>query len=190
MSTKFKVLIATAVLGLVGGLSTVGVPSAHALTGTEYCDHNVYCANAWSGGPLVKSYQYSSTSNNFWNIQVNTNYCNQGYTTSTCPWSNTPPDMQIIQFRFQGGGTYDGDCIGDYQNDPYDAKSGLVGCSGWGANFIYDNVPCGGQNYDAFYNIHWSGSWSTARGFSFPDGNGNQAYNNAVALCLDANFPP
>jgi hypothetical protein len=52
-------------------------------------------------------------SNNNFTVQ-GVDRCNNGdYTTSGCPISGNPPGLFIYQIKYAGGGTYNGDCVGD-----------------------------------------------------------------------------
>ena len=116
---------------------------------TEYCDGITggYCFNAWGGGPFVKA--YTPGVQNDW-FQVNS----------------------------LGGGLYDiedmntGTYIGDYNNNQYDARAGLVSYGGWGYRF--QELGCEGITGGfTFQNLHWTNGRLTAG-----DSDGSQFYLN------------
>lgn len=120
--------------------------------------------DAWNGGPLIKDYRSQGANNDF----------------TLFSWSDLSAG-----FRLSNGNpndAYDGECIGDNNNDQNDAKAGLWDCSlgaPWGARFTLSNCTYDGLAGYYVYDIHWGGylSWGT--------GNGSQAFlNNQTPTCL------
>lgn len=150
LKSRIAAIGVTAAL-LTGGVAVASAVPAHASGMTEYCDSIVggYCWNAWAGGPLVKA--YTPGTQNDW-FQVNS----------------------------LGGGYYDiedmntGTYIGDNNNDPNDAKAGLVGYGGWGWKFSLAGCEgiTGAYIYD---NFHWGGH------ISINDTDGSQAFLNVTS---------
>jgi hypothetical protein len=131
--------------GLVLGTSQ---SPAHASGRTEICDSIIggYCLNAWNGGPLVKAYTSGVQSDYF---QVN------------------PLGGGLYDIEDMNTGTY----VGDYNNNQYDAKAGLVGYGGWGYRF--QELGCEGITGGVtFVNVHWGGRLSAS------DSDGAQFYLN------------
>jgi hypothetical protein len=156
-----KRLISVAVAALLAlGLGLTASP-AHAQYAPYYYSYGGAYINAWNGGPLIKVYD-GVTNNDGWQPIINT------YDGD-------------YQFVFEGGGKYQGWCIGDYGNSPSNASAGLVGgCGtngpGWGS--LFHEMDCG-DNYVAFYNIHWGGYLDPSG-----TGNGDQFYlNNSFEDC-------
>lgn len=166
------------VLAVVAPLAFVASPALAAGSGNQWCISNgtytylITCANAWSGGPAVDSYDASSLNNDFTLIEA----------PGTSNWALEDTD----------GGAYSGYCLGDYGNSSSDARAGLVACpnvntgstGGWGSNFhLYSCEGSNGYSGYYFYNNHWgeylspSGSWD----------NGDAMYLNTVdygGLCF------
>jgi hypothetical protein len=164
----------------------------------NFCGTTGYCLNDWNGGADIKSYAYGTggVTNNKFSIFEDTNECNGGVTTSSCPWKGTPAGLFIIVYMVENGGTYNGWCIGDYGDSSTNASSGVVGCpsgsntGGWGSNFIATTPTLSGcpTDYSSVISLHWNSSWSaTDVGLGSPSSNGEQIYNNSdPPTCLGA----
>lgn len=158
---------------IISGLALTSTP-AHAGTGNQFCTtgFSPVCINAWGGGPWVKVYTSQGTSNNDFTA---------GYDATLGVW----------YLEFTGGGSWNGQCIGDAYNSSGDARASLDPCpsgsnsGGWGTHFQLDTSDCnGGSGEEAFKNIHWPG------GFLYPSGrsNGNQYYLNTGAVFCYTTF--
>jgi hypothetical protein len=156
----------------------------------DQCGTDDYCINDWNGGADIRSYEYDggAIGNSKFSIFDDTNECNGGYTTSSCPWQGTPAGLPIIVFMVENGGTYNGWCVGDYGGSSTNASSGVVACptsgntGGYGSNFIAASSAISQcpSDYSAFYSLHWNSSWSAGDvGLGFATSNGNQIYNNS-----------
>jgi hypothetical protein len=162
MRSRIITLLAACLLATGFG-SFLTANSASAATRYQIC-FGGSCLNAWNGGPLVKVYS-SGAANNFFETYHNPN---NGY----------------YEILFLNMTPYGHDCVGDYNNNPNDAKAGLysdctAGSIAWGANFTEDTSHCGAGEI-AFRNVHWGG-WLAPAGLS----NGSQFYlNNSSAHCF------
>jgi hypothetical protein len=148
--------IATAILvtaGIMTGLTT----SAYA-TNYEICSIDSHgnpaspCVNKWNNGDLIKSYTPGASNEHFETVGL------QG---------------GIVQI-------YDyvtGLCVGDYQNNPGDAKASDYqecpsnGAAGWGTEFYYYSTGCPAGS-GVLYNRHWNAYLSAN------PANGSQFYLN------------
>lgn len=169
-----KIAIALAGFGMVIGatMATTGIAQASVWDG-EFCTGLLTgCVNAWSGGPLIKQYNGGSpvVNNNFSLFQQS-------------------PTV-YYSFKFFGGGTYNGKCIGDNANNQNDAKAGMVSCGtggtgeGWGANFTSGSSGCP-TGYSWFRNVNWNGYLGPAS-----SANGAQEYLNKPNKVCFAAFGP
>jgi hypothetical protein len=188
MAIKFKVLAAATVLTLAGGIGTAVSGSAHA-SGVQWCNNSSgsECLDAWFGGPAVETYPAGNyaNGNNEWSV---TSLgipppCGGYHTTSSCPWPGTTPGLPIVQFNSASTGSCGGEFIGDSGNSQTDAAAGCVGYGGWGWNFIEDAAGCP-AGAARFISIHWSTSWSSARGLQVGGSTGDKVYNNSTPACL------
>jgi hypothetical protein len=136
MKARIRVILGALILAIGFGIGSG--EAAHAQTiQAQYCYDN-YCLNAWGGGPYVNAYTSGVNNNNFLAFANS-----DGYET----------------IAFDGGGTYNDQCVSDYGNSSTDARAGLDGvCAdgqiAWGANFTVSG--CGNSTY-AFKNVHWGG---------------------------------
>jgi hypothetical protein len=157
-----------AILLPIGVVMATGITEASAATPYQYCDFlNLppACLNAWGGGPYVNVEESDNP-----NIQNNRfEVLNEG--------------GGYYQIQFVGGGQYNGYCIGDLNNDQYDAVAGLIQCrnhsgqAGWGSLFK-DASLCG---TDTFYNYHWGGYLGPVDGYV----NGSHFYlNKPSVICF------
>jgi hypothetical protein len=147
---RFRSAITVAAAAVVLGFAAV--PAAHASqgAGNQWCVLGSDCINAWGGGPLIKAYGINVVNNDFFREGSDT----------------------VSQLGFGGPGSYNSDCIADYQNNPGDAKAALVPCSSgipWGANLHL--ISCGSGEFE-IYDYHWGG-WLASGGV-----NGDQFYLN------------
>jgi hypothetical protein len=129
---------------------------ARAAYSPEVCDDANYCLNAWNGGPLVKAYK-SGVQNDIFVIVYEGNFL-----------------YSIID---QDGGPFDENYIGDNNNNPGDAKAGLVGAGSWGTAFQENAGICPSGEF-ALYNNHWKAY------LNFSDSDGSQVYLNSSAGCF------
>lgn len=192
-------LIAASVFLSLGFVLGFGIQQAEAASGNQWCDTLGYCLNAWSGGPFVKSYGYSSNGNddNAFTI-VGTTYCNGGYTTSTCPGDGIPSGWPIVEIEYTGGGSWNGRYIGDAYNESNRADSSLDVYNGYGTIFVQITyTPCGVNQgtWDVFADTHWSGVEGGIRYLAWTqnsnDGNGFTVYlNNVLGQCIRPLSPP
>jgi hypothetical protein len=157
---KRRLLIFAALLTTLGGSAALLATSASATpnhahvksaaltnNGIEICAYYYSggikptspCFNAWNGGELVKSFSPGTTNEEFelYNIVGTGNW--QIYDATS------------------------GECVGDYQNNQYDAKAGDLercpsyGNAGWGTVLQYVN-PNGQCAYGGdYYDNHWGG---------------------------------
>jgi len=173
---------------ITAGLAvSLGASAAQAGTGNQWCNTGGICFNAWNGGPYVKSYYYGQPqSNNDFTWVVNTNSCNGGRTTSTCPGHGVPAGQGIGGIKFTGNTGWAGRCIGDASNDPNLANSSLDTCpggsngnGGYGTNFAYVTSNSCGAGWVILYNFHWDG-W-----INIPNTPAQTIYlNNQQASCV------
>ena len=161
--SRIITLLAACLLAIAFGSFLTG-NSASAATGPALCagTSELYCLNAWNGGPYVNVYPRGAANDNF-----------GFFPTSGGNW--------VIQFF--GSGQYYGDCVGDYNNNQYDARAGLwsnctKGQGAWGVAFkLFTNCP---NNEFAFKNNHWGG-WLAPANFN----NGDPFYlNNPSEYCF------
>jgi hypothetical protein len=168
---------------LVLGGSAALAATAHATGLDNWCNNTSgqECLDAWFGGPLIKTYPYGppNQNNTFYVVQEGQGPCGGYQTSPNCPWSGAPGGLPIVNLESAA----DGGFIGDYQNSSSDARSGTVGFSGWGWNWIEDKGACG-PNSALFISIHWSNSWYNAHGLQLASSTGAQVYNNSTELCL------
>jgi hypothetical protein len=145
-----RILLALALLVTLGVAPALTATPALASGMYEICDGIMdgYCINAWNGGPFVKAYTSGVTNDYF---QVNS-------------LGNGLYDIEDMNT-----GTY----VGDYNNDQYDARAGLVGYGGWGYRF-YKNGCEGITGGMSFWNVHWNNTLSA------PDSDGAQFYLNTT----------
>ena len=188
-----KLYLALALAASVLGLA-LAVPAAHAASGNYWCNSDAECFNAWSYGPGVKSYAPGYQADDF-TVVGDYNECNGGYTTSSCP-GGYPAGLPIVQFQFTGGGSYNGDCVGDAYNLSTRADAQLGGCSAseggsgtgwWGSNFVQYPANTSGcsSGYAAFWNTHWTGTPAWQPGYD----NGEQVYlNGTPGWCLKVTY--
>ena len=180
MSINSKVLAAaTTLLLLVSGAAVAsGTTPAFASSGHEVCDEGfsaglqIYCLNAWNGGPDIRTYTPGVSNNNF--VVQGVDRCNHGdYSTSNCPISGNPSGLFIYQIEYVGGGTYNGDCLGDNTgNLPSDAQ--MVRCnstsypgSGGGTATIFVAFHGDGNFFpycDSGFNYAVNAHWTNLRG--------------------------
>lgn len=112
----------------------------------QFCYYNggFACLNAWGGGPWVNVYTGGPSSTDK-NADFQLSFYN-GYT----------------EIKFNGGGSWNGKCIGDAYNDPGYADTSLDTCgsasstAGWGTYFTTGTSGCP-NNESWFYNVHWKG---------------------------------
>lgn len=181
-----KLAIVLAILGMMLGIGFTAIP-AHATGGTSWCNNAsppsaVTCLNAWYGGPLVKSFAPGVANDNF-NYYQDTGACNAGLTSTNCPISGVPSNLEIIKVTFQGSGVYQGDCVGDYLNSQTNAAAGLGSCSNWGTTIVVDTTSCASGTY-FLVDAHFSTNWSSRVGIGWQgDGNGQQIYLDE-GVCL------
>ncbi len=99
------------------------------------------CVNAWDGGPAIDTYTVMGSEPND-ELYVGT--LNNGN----------------YYLQFIGGGVYNDECIGDYNNSPTNASTGLDPCptnsysGGWGTNFKESGCSPEGTKFE---NNHWGG---------------------------------
>lgn len=156
------------VVGLVGG-AAVTAGSANAVGGGNQWCQSTSCANEWSNGPYVKTYNQSNNHNNFAFI---------GY-----------GDGVHLELQYTGPGAYNGQCVGDAGNVSGNANVSLTPCGAngsgapWGGLFI--DTPCTGGGTEV-HNTHWNGDLGPG-GFS----NGDSWYLNKPlhSVCLFS-YPP
>lgn len=183
---------------LVLGAALLALPLGAALASpagavaNQLCDQSSHteCLNAYNGGILVKTYSPNVSNDNF-NWQLVDGRCQSGtpYTTANCPLSGTPAGELIVQLKYYN---LSNQCVGDNTNDSGDAKAGIgpgfcnsttTGTGGaWGSLFIIDTTAGCSGDYNAFVNVHWSGSWGHPAwlGYAGNPVNGTQWYlNNA-----------
>ena len=162
MRSRITTLLAACLLAIAFG-SFLTANSASAATGPALCagTSELYCLNAWNAGPYVNVYP-------------------RGYANDNFGFSTLSGGITIIQFF--GSGHYFGDCVGDYNNNKYDARAGLWsncfnGQGAWGVAFkLYTDCP---NNEFAFKNNHWGGWLAPAN-----DTNGAPFYlNSPVKTC-------
>jgi hypothetical protein len=169
-------------LGTFGLAVGTGAVPAHANgSGNQWCNSVGYCFNAWNGGPFIRSYGYGSTiTHNDFSWVPNYSECNGGITTSTCPGHGVPAGQGIGGIQYTGGGSWNGQCVGDAYNDPGRADTSLDPCgSGWGTNYVYDVSNNCGSGWVILYDIHWNGL------IYIPDSNGGVIYqNNSGGSCI------
>jgi hypothetical protein len=164
-------------------------PVAQAASGTQFCTGigSGSCLNMWNGGPSVKSYGPNVANNDLQQV-TDVWRCNGGYTTSSCPIAGNPANLLIVNFvDHNPNSPYYRDCIGDANDSSSNASVGVVDpCDnggangGWGTVYVQygQGCPNGAQ---AYYNAHWSSSWSSRAGLGW-SGSGQQAYNNTYPL--------
>jgi hypothetical protein len=99
------------------------------------------CLNAWHGGPAVDVYNGMGVANNEFYVGTLSN--GNSY------------------IEFIGSGPYNGQCVGDFNNNSGYADTGLDQCptltngGGWGTNFKLESCSTG--EGAAFKNNHWGG---------------------------------
>lgn len=157
-----KLLLIIPLLFGIGALFAIPAPKAMAQSGLQFCAGGNVAINAWSGGPAIKTWACDFSNNNFFTVITNQNA------------------KQYSNIEDTGGGFDDGLCIGDLNNNPNDAHSGLVGgCGGsaigWGGN--WGTRLCDNNNGIEFWNAHWNG-WLVG---SLPDG--TSFFNNGPPTC-------
>lgn len=143
---KARTTSAIAAILLVLGLTTAFTSQAGAQTGFQYIAGylgGVQVINAWNGGPFVK----------VWNMAGSTN---NDFTAGADPFNNR------IVIEYTGGGSWNGQCVGDAYNNSSRADTSLDPCAtsgnngGWGTNFSSGNSGCGSDQL-WFHNDHWGG---------------------------------
>jgi hypothetical protein len=159
--SRITILLAACLLAVGFGSFLMANPASAQGT-PQLCYLESFCLNAWNGGPYVNVYSPNVSNDAFQYIYI-------GFNT----W--------VIQY--EGSGRYSGDCIGDYNNDKYDARAGLysnctTGNVAWGAKFTVDSLDCP-SNEVAFHNNHWGGYLAPA-GFN----NGDAFYLNSSIVCF------
>lgn len=123
------------------GASVPTVAPVPLTSGYDWCEAGLpgECLNAWNGGPYVNTYRYGVNNDHF---------------------SDFVDADGAIAVQFDGGGSYNGDCIGDYGNSKTDARAGLVGCGsggiGWGVNMIAYQCTSPQGNGVELWDEHWS----------------------------------
>ena len=149
MRSRIITLLAACLLAIGFGSFLTANPAYAA--GDKFCFGGA-CLNAWNGGPYV-------------NV-----YTGQGYVANdTFAVVTTAQGYKGLYFF--GGGTFNDECIADYNNNSGDARAGLygdcfdVGGVAWGANFTIVTANCGAGT-EAFKNVHWGG-------YLAPAGNSN-----------------
>jgi hypothetical protein len=152
---------------LTGAFTLVPATAAHAIAGDQFCWLNQDCLNAWSGGPAVKVNTENSPHDKFTVI-------------------NAAGGGGYFNIEYVGTGSYTEHCIGDYGNNPSDAKTGLVGgCGttgiGWGGNFTSRTCGSGNSAGLEFYDVHWGGWLSPS---SAPDIGTYFYLNSATPHCF------
>lgn len=171
--TKIAVF-ATAIILPLGTLIAFGGGQALAAGYTaQLCVNNGStnaCLNAWYGGPAVDVFTGMGAEPN------------DEFYVGTLSNGNS-------YLEFTGGGPYNGQCVGDFNNNSGYADTGLVQCptnsnsGGWGTNFKIQS--CSSGEGTAFYNNHWGG-YLVPGGFS----NADAFYlNHSGQYCMGV-YPP
>jgi len=208
MLVNSKVMAAAATLLLVtgAGVASAMTPAlaspghvALAASGHEVCDEGspVKCLNAWGGGPSIRTYSPNVANDNF--VVQGVNRCNNGdYTTSNCPISGNPSALYIYQIEFVGGGTYNGDCVGD-NNPGVSGLAELVGCNhtaypgtGGGTATIFVAYPGDGITYplcESGFNYGVNAHFTSGNG-SFGGLSGIRWDEEQNDISIDLSFPP
>lgn len=125
-------------------------PASAINAGNNWClSTTPYCWNAWGGGPWVK--QYTGGAN-----QANGDFI----------WDHGLALPAQYLFFANAGSNWYGQCIGDANNNPNDARASLNPCpgvnggsgsgDGWGTHWTRDTASCP-NGYVAFKNNHWGG---------------------------------
>ncbi len=162
----FKAIILSIALVLgAGGLATAftATPAFASGSGEQFCGVSGttwFCLNAWGGGPSVNVYTGGpNTSNN-------------DFTAYRTPQGH-------IELEFTGGGGDTGLCIGDYGNNPNNARTGLVECptsgaGGWGTQLQLQTAQGCVANTVVIYDYHDNAYIGAPNGFQ----NGSPFYLN------------
>lgn len=145
----FAVMLAALIIPLAAGLAVAS--PAYAGGGDIYCyqDNGVNaCLNAWGGGPWVK-------------VNTNNHVVNDDFVL------HYESGTGEYYLQFEGGGSWNGMCIGDAYNESYQSTTSLDPCpganggGGWGTNFYAYSSGCPSGEI-AFQNVHWSSKDGTA----------------------------
>ena len=169
LSMRFIAPLAIAATAI--GLTVAVTTPAHAIGFGYYWNLVGYGSypNAWNGGPYVNSYN-GQTGNDDFNLINPSNHSN-GY-----------------GLQFEGGGTWNGWCIGDAHNDPNNYETSMEQCPGtlnpgWGVNFsLHTCTLVGGGSGYALHDNHanaWLGPTGTTNGDPYE-------LNSAVEYCFKA----
>lgn len=169
-----------------GGLGWAGVelkdaavacglaPVPQFTSGTQWCDYNTDCLNAWSGGPWVNvsttGPETGDTHQHFMVIDEN---------------GDAADASEIV---FTGSGSWSGECIGDAYNNSGYADTSLDPCAlpgqsaGWGTQMQWGTSGCpSGEAW--FYDAHWKGYLAGS------GANGSHFYlNDASPVCFSVTF--
>jgi len=168
-----RIMLALASIAMLFGVGIATTGTAHAsVWDGQWCSTGLSgCINAWGGGPFVKQYNGVNVKNNNFSL-----------------FQQSP--TVYYSLKFFGGGTYNGKCIGDANNDQNDARAYLDSCGtggtgeGWGVNFTTGQSGCP-TGYSWFHNVHWGGYLGPAG-----TGNGSQYYlNKPGKVCFAALGP-
>jgi hypothetical protein len=139
-----------------------------AASGSQMCatsSGQTACLNAWNGGPWVKVYAKRGTSHNDF----------------TLGWDAT---LGVWDLVYTGGGPWNGQCVGDANNDSQNPEVSLDPCpsgknsGGWGTHLI--ESPCNGGAGLEFYDVRW-------KGYLSPSLYGNGA--DGAVFILDSGLP-
>jgi hypothetical protein len=195
--SRARRLILAAVVILGGGalLPGLGAQAAWAQAPPhQICDPNLYCLNAWNGGPWIREYD-AGTGNNYFYVEQLTGMCNNGYSTNSCPLNgslNTPGEL-IYQIRYGNkyAGGYDNCLADDGAKDGQTAFGFCNTLSGGGGSdgTIYQAFPfpgCPSGSNEAI-SREWTDHYGAAYGIELVDASGQPVYDNTAlryATCL------
>jgi len=157
---RIVMILSALLIGLGATFTAPALAQSNALTGEQVCSYTTIngvqpytpCANNWNGGALIKTYTPGASHEDIVEQPLGNGYW-QFYDNQT------------------------GDCLGDNNNSPTDAKVGSedscpsTGNAGWGTVFEYQSNGCPDSG-EQFYNLHWKNYMSGAVS------NGSQWYLN------------
>ena len=128
---------------------------------TQICG-NSDCIHADSGGPKVINEEPDGGSWTDFQVRTVSGICDSGdTTTANCPYAGVPAGHVMFEMVYEGSGSWNGKCAGDYGNSPDDTAMSLDPCggyagagAGWGTIFWGNASVCtGGQS--EYLSDHW-----------------------------------